>query len=371
MRRYFVQGSVLLLSILSGCAAPVGTGSKPRAGAPARSAQEPSSAGQAVAQTRRFSLYSDPWINLHHFLYQWAFATAHEKGPRPDVPVVEVRERDELPQLAADERQVWTGAVDYYQREVISRNLTFDADLVAVKERLSQAAATHRASLAGLPPQWREILEGAMRVYERHWWPQHDRMNRTWIQSLTPKLQTHEETLTAGLVRAFGGTLPPERVRLDAAAYSDWSGAYTTPKPNHTVVASSDPAFQDLNALEIVIHEFSHLDELEGPLRELLARAFTQSRATPPRDLWHAVIFYTACDLTREAPHTQGIEGYQCVVDRVGLLRRNPRWESYWKSLDAHWKPFLERRGDRDTAMGEVAHDLSQKAAGAKPSGHG
>jgi hypothetical protein len=136
--------------------------------------RESASPGQAVAQTQRFSLYSDSWINLHHFLYQWAFAAAHEKGPKPGVPVVEVLERAELPQLAADERQVWTDAVGYYQREVVSRNLAFDAELIAAKERLAQAAATQRASLAGLPPRWREILEGAMRGCEKRWWPRHD-----------------------------------------------------------------------------------------------------------------------------------------------------------------------------------------------------
>src|SRR6202049_4513879 len=96
---------------------------------------------QAVAQTPRFSFYSDPWISLHHFLYQWAVAAKHEGGARTRVPVVEVPERGELQQLAAPERQTWTDAVDYYQREVVSRSLLFDAGLIAVNEQLTQAAA--------------------------------------------------------------------------------------------------------------------------------------------------------------------------------------------------------------------------------------
>lgn len=370
MGRFFVQAPVLLLLILSGCAAPARSGSTPRSGAPPTSAQEPSSPGQAVAQTQRFSLYSDPWINLHHFLYQWAVASAHEGEPEEGSRVVQVREREELPQLAPEERRIWTEALDYYQREVISRELVFDANLIAAKARLSQAAATNRASLAELPPRWREVLESAMRVYEKHWWPQHDRTNRTWIQSLAPKLQTYEATLTAGLVRAFGGTLPAQPDRLDASAYADRTGAYTTPHPNHTIIVSNNPDIQGFNALEIAIHEFSHLDELERPERDLVARAFTRNRATPPRDLWHAVIFFTACDLTREALRAHGIQDYQCYADRAGLLRRTPRWQTYWQSLEAHWKPFLEGQGDGDTAAGEVARDLSHNATETKPSGH-
>ncbi|HEY2295239.1 MAG TPA: hypothetical protein VGM86_31435 [Thermoanaerobaculia bacterium] len=366
------KGTVLLLLLLSGCAAVTRPGSPPRKGAPDRPAQQPISPGQPVAQTQRFSLYSDPWINLHHFLYQWAAAAQQEEGPKSDLPAVEVPERAELPQLAADERQAWTNAVDYYRREIIARDLLFDAGLIAAKEKLSQAAATGRASLAGLPPQWRDVLEGAMRVYEKRWWPRHDRVNRAWIQSLSPQLQTYEGTLTAGLARAFGGTLPAQRVRLDAAAYSHRVGAYTTVHPDQTIVATSNPALQGFNALEIVIHEFSHLDELEPPVRDLEARAFAQSHVPAPRDFWHAVIFYTACDLTREALHAHGIDYQQCVADRVDLLGRTPRWKPYWKAFDASWKPFLEgRTDDRETAAAEVARDLVQSSAKPRQSGHG
>lgn len=353
---------MLLLSILSGCAAAARPGSMPHGGGPAESAAAPSPPGQAVAQTERFSLYSDPWINLHHLLYQWASASAQEGSPQGAARTVHVRERDELPQLTADEQRIWTDAVDFYQREVIARHLVFDADALAVKERLSQAAATNRASLAGLPPRWRDVLEGAMRVYEKHWWPRHDRTNRTWIESLAPKLLSDEASLTAGLARAFGGTLPP-RARLDASAYADATGAYTTTPPNHIVIASGDPDNQDFNALEIAVHELSHLDELERPLRDLVTRAFNRNGAPPPRDLWHVVLFYTACALTREALHAHGVEGYQCVADRAGVLRRNPRWQAYWQSLEEHWKPFLEGRTDADTAAGEVARDILKNAS--------
>ncbi len=371
MKRICLQGSLTLLMVLSGALALPRPTSASHNGSRAR---EPGSQARPVAQTRWFSLYSDPWINLHHFLYQWAVAIEHEGGTGTRVPVVEVPERAELSQLADAERRTWLDAVGYYRREIIPRNLVLDDELVAAKERLAQAVATDRASLAGLPQEWRETLEAAMPIYEKHWWSRHDARNRAWIRSLTPKLETYEEPLAVALVRAYGGSLPADRVRLDAAAYSHWSGAYTTSKPNDTVVATSDPAFQGFDALEIVMHEFSHVDELELAVRDIVARAFTREQAKPPHSFWHAVIFYTACDLTREALRAHGTEDFRCVAERVGLLRRNPSWQLYWQSLDAHWKPFLAGHGDREAAMDEVARDLLHavpEGVTSRPSGRG
>jgi hypothetical protein len=63
-----------------------------------------STAATRVARTERFQFHSDPWINLHHFLYQWAregegLGTGRKHGAVP--------ERSTLASLSETERRSW------------------------------------------------------------------------------------------------------------------------------------------------------------------------------------------------------------------------------------------------------------------------
>ena len=55
-------------------------------------------------QSERFDFHSDPWINLHHFLFQWARASS-EARPGDIRPPVKVPEMEQLRALTAGERQ--------------------------------------------------------------------------------------------------------------------------------------------------------------------------------------------------------------------------------------------------------------------------
>ena len=54
-----------------------------------------------IAHTVRFDLHSDPWINLHHFLYHWSRA---DEGVAAGRQIVAVPERDSVGELPAADR---------------------------------------------------------------------------------------------------------------------------------------------------------------------------------------------------------------------------------------------------------------------------
>jgi hypothetical protein len=87
---------------------------------------------QAVAASERFELHSDPWINLHHFLYQWA---RDDLGLGTGRQEVRVPERSSLGRLAGAERRAWERALEFYRDSVAARS-HFDEGMLHQKRRL-------------------------------------------------------------------------------------------------------------------------------------------------------------------------------------------------------------------------------------------
>ena len=79
-----------------------------------------------IAHTQRFDLHSDPWINLHHFLYQWARA---DEGIGAGRQMVEVPERASIGELSAADHAAWNEALDFY-RQSVARLDHFDQSML-------------------------------------------------------------------------------------------------------------------------------------------------------------------------------------------------------------------------------------------------
>ena len=270
---------------LTGAAAPLGAGE--RIASPAQDLAE----APAVAGTSRFALHANPWVNLHHFLYQWARAEARPAaGRRPLVPVAE---RPELERLDTAERQAWREAVDFYAEQLIQYDLLFDADMRWAAVQLGGARALTGVDGQRMPDGWVAALERGAPIYLKHWWPRHEKANRDWIADTVPRLERFGETIATGLAAVYGGRWPAEAVRVDVTAYANWAGAYTSDDPAHITVSSIDPDIQQWGALEILMHEVSHIGPLGGALRRELGRLGTEGglelHARPPArgDLLH------------------------------------------------------------------------------------
>lgn len=312
-----------------------------------------------VAETARFAFWSDPEVNLHHFLYQWASA---ENPPQPMRRPATVPERDEIASLSPEERASWTAALDHYRAQVATRDPLFDGEMVALRDHLAGTAPAPssewaRATLAA--------LERARPVYQARWWPEHDAANRRWVAALTPTLERVEVALAERMAAAFGGEWPEGRVRVDVSTYSHDLGAYSTasaagPGP-HVVITSLGEGYAMPYALEMVFHEAGHVDTMMNPLDGALAAAFSKLGAQPPDRLWHHALFHTAGELTRQALAEIGVEDFVPYARNFGLDRRMGAQKDF-EALEAHWLPYL--RGDlgdearRTAALEAVARGL-------------
>lgn len=307
----------------------------------------------ASVTTARFELRSDVQVGLHHFLLDWAAADAGEWPPFAP-PLVE-RETG-LDGLPAADRETWNGAVRAYAATV-GRSLLFDRGLLAVRDWAAGAGPREAVPEVDLPLA--EALEAALPVYRRHWWPAHEAQNRAWIDAVAPVLRETEEGIAPRLAAAYGGSWPDGRIPADVVAYANPVGAYST--GGRVTIASGDRENGMPQAIELLFHEASHVDGLEGPLREALRRAFERAGAEQPDRLWHDVIFVTSGEIARIVLEESGRPGYRHYGETTGVYTRGARWEVELPAFEAHWLPFV-RSGSADSETREAAFEALARA---------
>lgn len=290
------------------------------------------------------------WINLHHVLYAQAFA----RRPQDRTPDWELDLPDDL-------RPTWDEAVAYYAETFAAKDLLFDRDLARIDLFLSDAGS--QDALPDSMHEWPELADRLQRVapiYRVHAWPTHDAINHRHFQSLLPALNAHGPDLASALTDTFQQPWPDKPIIVDLLIYANWAGAYTsfTRESGHIRLGAPTEPVDTALASEVLWHEASHL--LTGrasPIHTLIAEASEAEGIDPPKDLWHAVIFYNA----GQRMIRSGIAGadYAPYADRFGLYTRAPEWSRYRDALAAHWPAYLDGSRRLDETIRAVIHDLA------------
>jgi hypothetical protein len=340
-----------------------------------------------------FELHSGFWLNLHHRLYdearqqRSATSSANTTTGKSGKPVLQIAPGAKIT-LSAAEQRAWGQAVAYYAANYADKDLLFSTELVLLKNQLGDfetcdelSGAKKKSCDAGLPGKLTQILELAAPVYRAHRWPMDDRANRAWIKRVSPLVREQGVGLSHRLADIYQTRWPAERIRVDVTAIANWAGAYTTLDPLRVTIASTDERNQGAAALEVLFHEASH--GIATPVELAIARECRQRDKPIPRDLWHALIFYTTGEVVKPVLDAQvngsqntpndvmpgGSENksapdassqssqdfeYMPYAKREGLYQRG--WENYLTLLTSYWQPYLDGRTTFDDA---IAHMVS------------
>lgn len=319
---------------------------------PSRCLAHPRAAEEASSTSRRpiFEFHSGFWINLHHFLYEEA--ALQDDGPRPARhEPISVNDATVESTLTPDEQKIWNSAVAYYKANLICKDLLANDAMRNIKNQLEQSPEDEslRRTLH-MEPALIVALNRAAPIYRTHWWAQHDRANHAWIEAVSPLLAEHGRSLKEDLSKAFGTPWPEQALRVDVVTYANWAGAYTSLRPSRITVSSLDARNQQTAALEVLFHEASHT--LVENVGDTLIRDFAAHRKTAPRDLWHALLFFTA-----------GYYVHQICPDYIPYAERNDLWQHGFSSqfedvLIADWQPRLEGKVTLEAALAHLAADL-------------
>lgn len=327
------------LVVAAGCAERAGPRASPAAGAePGRSAP-------------RFEFHNHFWLNLHHFLYMRA-------TERPDEPGDPANEADDA----------WAAAVAFYRENFASRDLMRDRELRRTDLLLAGVQTDEELRRAGLDERLVRVLLEAAPSYRLRDWPEHERSNAAWIARVAPLVERYLGVTAGELSAALRADWPPGTIRVDVLVYANRVGAYTTRgTPNHIRVGSRFPREESAaEAFETLLHEAAHLllPPTGGPINERIAAECRRRGIDVPRDLWHAIIFYTAGHVVRRSPAAP--PDYVPYAERRGLYER-AAWRGYRAALESHWRAYLEGRADLEGAIAGMIERLSAEAAPETP----
>jgi hypothetical protein len=302
-----------------------------------------------------FDFHNNFWVNLHHFLYQEALrlkrsqAGADKGSAAPSAATVAKVEG-----LSDEQQRIWQGALDYYQKSVVTRDLLFDQELVDVEYHLADSEKASSLKDSGIKPELVAVLEAAAPVYRIKWWPEHERANRDWIAAVSPMIEKYGKAVTAQLATAYRTVWPTSRIRADVTTYANWAGAYTVIDPTLITVSSRGKGNQGFSALEILFHESSHA--LIRQVRSALNEKFEAQKKPVARDLWHALLFYTTGEIIRRILAANNVKDYVPYAYANGLYARV--WKQYQQALEREWQPYIEGKLDFDTALTRLVASL-------------
>jgi hypothetical protein len=243
---------------------------------------------------------------------------------------------------------------------VSGRDVTFDEGLLALRDHMAGAAP-----LDAVPEADRVVVTAAESVldfYRANWWARHHEMNTAWIESLAPTLRRTEAMMTSRLAAAYGGQWPNEKLPIDVAVYVVPNGAYSS--HGRVTMTSGKEGYRMPRALEMVLHESSHIGALEPELRAAIETAFKAEGVEAPPRLWHDLIFYTSGEIARVAYADLGKADYRHYGETTGVYERGKEtWDRLMPLLSLAWRDFVlsgsSDAGERERALRAVARGLS------------
>lgn len=315
-----------------------------------------------------FQFRSGFWVNLHHFLYlqariQRGLAVVSRGQPAPPAWAAA-----NLSGLSAEENRAWARAVGYYASHFADHDLPYDSFLVRIDNRLSAMddcpdlnGRSRPACASGIDPRLTAILEEAAPVYRAHWWAEQKRENQAWISRASMLIREDGGKPAEMLALTFNNTWPTDPIPIDVTLYAGAYGAYTTLQPIHVTVSSIDPRNQGPLALEVVFRESSHA--IAEPIAQAIVHQCHEQTKAIPRELWHALAFYTTARIFKRAfagqpaPGASGLGSASFVAsERAYAAARG--WQNYEVLLDLYWQPYLDGRIDMDTAIDNLVGAL-------------
>jgi hypothetical protein len=296
---------------------------------------------EIVTDVAKLRFYSAFWPNLHHTLYAaaWDRRVAREGGRR----LAEKLPEPLTASLTPEEQAAWDAAVEYYDRELASRNLLFDARMSRSIRRAMIASPDGPGP--GLDPAHRKILDAAAPVYRTHWWPSHDKANRAWIADVVPRVDQISKEVVPRLADLYRTPWFTEATRVDIVRVGPWQGAYTMVRPAHATISSADADTAGWNGAEVVYHELSH--ELVLDLQDKIEE---EARAQGKRagSLWHAVQFVMTGEVVRQALAARQID-FQPYVYRNNLIDGD--WKPFRAPIEQEWMPYVNGQRSLEEAL--------------------
>jgi hypothetical protein len=287
-----------------------------------------------------FRFHVDLWANLHQVLFHESLL------PKPGFEGPKSLAHESVAPASAlgpDEAAAWQQAVAYYGASFSARD-TFTPVFEELTRTLAANGSEPALPMSGLPPDLRSPITKAAEIYRARFWPDHERADLAYVETLRPQIAAHGEWMARRLEAIYQTPWPTQPVLVEITVVVPPFGATTVGAPPFTgahapliTMSSMDPSYsEDQAGLEMIFHEASHLliDEVERRLEE----SAQLRRRTLPEGLWHYLLFYTAGHLARERLGST----YVPYAERGPHAIFSGKRERYLGIFARAWQPYLD-----------------------------
>jgi hypothetical protein len=291
--------------------------------------------GAELTRAARWELHNAFWMNLHQTLMH----DAETKTPRARTMLTDA------------EAAAWNGAITTYRTIGGQGSLTFAQPMMELQNALTAVANdAETIEISGPLP---DALRKAAPVYRSRWWPSDREANRFFIGYASAMLLDAGEEIVAAHETVYRAKFPTS-IRVDVTPFAGTFGAYShsLPRGFTVTIASRDPGYGGLGALEGILHESSHsvVHPREGTVAAAIAATSKKLNARPPRDLWHGILFATTSELVQRALRKRGATGH--APFSADLLTR--AWPHLRVPIEQHWMPYLDGKGTLEEAVAKT-----------------
>ncbi|MBG6128639.1 hypothetical protein IWQ47_000671 [Aquimarina sp. EL_43] len=309
------------------------------------------SKASSIETTRYFEFHNNFWINLHFYLYETAIAS-YEK------PLDKLVKKGIWQKLSQKEKVVFQKTITYYKDHIDLKN-HFNQELIGFRKWIINYNEQDMLPESRFEILFIKNLNEFKPIYNTHFWKTHRQINTDKLQENIDLIKKTEDIVISRMAKLAQAKWQDTKMRIDLSIKSPGGGAFTLSRIPSSIVLSTVINYPEIAGdwVETLFHEASHtiIKGQKGAIAESINRASEKLKVKPPKNLWHAILFYTAGKVSQEAFLEQGINDYTLYMNRENVF------SFYQNAIHKYFASYLVDETELDIAIENIINSISDK----------
>ncbi|WP_108808424.1 nuclear transport factor 2 family protein [Aquimarina spinulae] len=304
-----------------------------------------------IETTTYFEFHNNFWINLHFYLYETA-AASYEK------PLDKLVKKEVWQKLSQKEKLLFQKTITYYKDHIDLKN-HFNQELIGFRKWIINYTEQDMLPESRFEILFIKNLNDFKRIYSTHFWKTHRQINTDKLQENIDLIKKTEDFIISRIAKLAQAKWQDTKIRIDLSIKSPGGGAFTLSRTPSSIVLSTIINYPEIAGdwVETLFHEASHtvIKGRKGAIAESINRVSEKLKVKPPKNLWHAILFYITGKVSQKAFLGQGINEYTIYMDRENIF------SFYHNAIYKHFTSYLVEETDLDIAIENVINSVSDK----------
>lgn len=304
-----------------------------------------------IETTEYFEFYNNFWINLHFYLYETA-STTYKKSLDKQV------DKTIWQKLSQKEKDVFQKTISYYKNNINLKN-HFDQNHIAFRKWIIDYDQYDVLPESSFELSFIQTLNEFKVIYNTHFWKTHRQTNLNKLKENLSLIKNTESVIIPQIAELAQAEWQNTKIRIDLSTKSPGGGAFTLGRTPSSIVLSTVINYKEIEGdwVETLFHEASHtiIKRKKGAIAESIKRTSEKLNRKPPKNLWHAILFYTAGNISQKSFSAYNIKNYTLY------MKREKVFTFYQDAITRYFTPYIEKKIDLDAAIENVIKHITDK----------